>query len=175
MIQTILFATDLCVFTPYLLRHVSDLAQRWGAKAVLVHAVEPLGGLGAAVVNAYLPREIDRNLSEEGLESLLSSIKDRLIELLADEMLSGEEGVQVIQDVIVEIGRPDEVILANIEFTKADLVVMGSHAPDRRGGPDLGSVATKVMQRSKVPVYLVPVLPNSPAAQSDSSRYADFG
>ena len=102
MYQTILFATDLCVFTPYLLKHVTDLAQRWEAKVVLVHALEPLGSLGTAVINTYLPGKAGRDLDEQGLDRLLITIKDKLIELLADEMLSGEEGVEVIRDVIVE-------------------------------------------------------------------------
>ena len=165
MIQTILFATDLCVFTPYLLRHVSDLCQRWGAKAVLVHAVEPLGSLGTAVVNAYLPAKESQEFKGEGLEQLLESIKDRLIEMLADEMLSGEDSVQVIKDVIVEIGKPHEIILKNVEYCCADLLVIGSHSPDLNGGQELGSVARKVMQLSKIPVYFVPVLPNPPAGR----------
>jgi nucleotide-binding universal stress UspA family protein len=175
MIQTILFATDLCVFTPYILKHVTDLAQRWGAKVVLVHAVEPLGSLGTAVVNTYLPEKIGKDFNEQGLESLVASIKDRLIELLADEMLSGEEGVQAINDVVVEIGRPDQVVLNWIKLCDADMVVMGSHTPDRNRLPGLGSTATKVMQRSKVPVYLVPVLPDSPAAAGNTSMYLGLG
>lgn len=174
MIQTILFATDLCVFTPYLLRHVSDLCQRWGAKAVLVHAVEPLGILGTAVVNTYLPAQIGREFNEHGLETLLVSIKERLIDLLADEMLSGEEGVAVIKDVQVTLGRPDDVILQTIADCSADLVVLGSHSPDRHGYAELGSVAMRVMQHSKIPVYLVPVSAQSPAMQDQHSRFADL-
>ena len=163
MIQTILFATDLCVFTPYLLKHVTDLAQRWGARVVVVHAVEPLGSLGTAVVNAYLPDQISRQFEEQGLDALLVSIKDRLIELLADEVLSENDDFGVINDVVVEIGKPEEIILGLIQTLGADLVVMGSHAPDRFGPSTLGSVVTKVMNQSKIPVFLIPVSPMSPA------------
>ncbi len=163
MIQTILFATDLCVFTPYLLKHVTDLAHRWGAKVVVVHAVEPLGSLGTAVVNTYLPDQFSRDLQEQGLESLLVSIKDRLIEILADEVIGEEQDFGVINDVVVEIGKPEELILSLIQSLSVDLVVMGNHSPDRFGSPTLGSVANKVMIQSKVPIFMVPVSPQSPA------------
>ena len=154
---------DLCVFTPYLLRHVVDLAQRWGARVVVVHAVEPLGSLGTAVVNTYLSDQLRPDFEQQGLDSLLVSIKDRLIELLADEVLVGGEDFGVIHDVVVEIGRPEDVILTYMQKLTADLIVMGSHAADRNCSAGLGSVAVKVMQQAKVPVFLIPVLPASPA------------
>lgn len=166
MIQTILFPTDLCVFTPYLMKHVTDLAQRWGAKVVLVHAVEPLSSLGAAVVKTYLGGQFGRDFSQAGLESLVTSIRERIVDLLADELVYGGEGTDVIQEVVVEIGKPAEIILTQAQSCGADLLVLGSHSPDRGGICDgaLGSVAAKVLQQSKIPVYFVPVLPYSPAA-----------
>ena len=159
MFQTILFATDLCVFTPYMLQHVTALAEHCHSKIVVVHAVEPMGSLATAMVNTYLPQESSKNFQQENVNSVLVTIKDRVIDLLADEFVDGERGLRFIRDVIVLPGRPAEVILSQANEVKADIIVMGSHGPDPINGFTLGSVTNKVLQLAKIPVYMVPMLP----------------
>ena len=159
MIQTILFATDLCAFTPYMLQHVTALANHCRARIVVVHAVEPMGSLATAVVNAYLPEKQAKGFDNENLKALITTIKDKVIDLLADEFVDGEKGLRFVNDVIVEPGRPAEVILNHAAATNADIIMMGSHGPDPINGFSLGSVTHKVLQLAKVPVYMVPMLP----------------
>ncbi|MGI1678005.1 MAG: universal stress protein [Cellvibrionaceae bacterium] len=173
MIQTIVFAADMSVYTPYVVQHVIALAKDCDATVVAVHAVEPLGFLGNAVISTYLPQEISKDLQEGEHGVVLSNIKDQLIDLLADEFLDGQlEGQTQVKtarelsdvEVIVEPGRPADIILKHAHERQADLIVMGSHSPDVVHGYGLGSVTNKVLQLSKIPVFTVPMLPQSPSS-----------
>jgi nucleotide-binding universal stress UspA family protein len=53
------------------------------------------------------------------------------------------------------VGPAAEVIAQQVEAEKPDLVVMGSHGHSALGSMVLGSVATGVLARCKVPVLLV--------------------
>lgn len=52
-------------------------------------------------------------------------------------------------------GHAAEAIAAHAESTKADLIVMGTHGHSALGNTILGSVATGVLARSKVPMLLI--------------------
>lgn len=52
-------------------------------------------------------------------------------------------------------GHPADVIIAQAEKGDYDLIVMGSHGHSALGNLMLGSVATKVLAHTKVPVLLV--------------------
>ena len=55
----------------------------------------------------------------------------------------------------VKIGHADEQIAAVTDECKPDLLIMGSHGHGNLGNLVMGSVATKVMAHTKVPVLLV--------------------
>lgn len=56
---------------------------------------------------------------------------------------------------IAKVGHAAEVIARTAETGKFDLLVMGSHGHGTLGNLVMGSVATKVLANSKVPVLLV--------------------
>lgn len=172
MIQTIVFATDLCVFTPYMVQHAVCLAKTLGARLVVVHAVEPLGSLGTAMVKTYLPEERTREFEQQGMSVLMATVKDRLVDMLADEFIDNNLGLGQVADIVVEEGRPADVILKYANRKNADLIVMGSHGPNMDHGQSLGSVTNKVLQMAKMPVYMVPMLAQTPAYQVNPGRQA---
>lgn len=170
MVQTIVFATDLCVFTPYIVQHAISLAKDLRARMVVVHAVEPLGSLGRAVVKTYLPEDKTREFEQQGMDVLITTVKDRLIEMLADEFIESKVDLGLVSEVIVESGRPADVILKHSRQWNADMIVMGSHGPNLNHGQSLGSVTNKVLQLAKVPVYMVPMLAQTPLDQANQAN-----
>ena len=56
---------------------------------------------------------------------------------------------------LAKVGHAGEIISKTAESGKFDLVVMGSHGHGTLGNLVMGSVATQVLARSKVPVLLV--------------------
>lgn len=158
MIRTILFATDLSAFTPYLVEHVITLAKRCDARIIVVHAVEPMGSLATAMVQTYLPGNIAKEIAEGGSDAVIASIRAQLIEILADEFIGNNEQFDQFVEIIVEAGKPAEVILRQIKEKNADLVIVGSHSPETVSSYSVGSVTSKILQMTKVPVYMVPLL-----------------
>jgi nucleotide-binding universal stress UspA family protein len=169
MIQTILFATDLGPFSAHAMEHTVDLAVSHRARVVVVHAVEPLNSFAQAMVSTYLDETTSPGDSSA---PLLASIKSRILRSLADECSDSDLSFEYFSDVCVVQGRPAEVILREANRVGADLIVMGSHGPEAMGNNMLGSVTSRVLQLSKVPVYMVPMIsPRNWCKLSDEGVY----
>lgn len=158
MVKTILYATDLGIFGPYLLEHVSDLAQRHGAKVVVVHAIEPLSPFADAVLEAFVPEDTRSSLKSNGLDDVLETIRQQVLAAFEDDFIDFEGDRGWLDDVRVVAGKAPDVILAEAQRLGVDLIVIGSHSGNKQEDSytSIGSVASKVLQLSHVPVYLIP-------------------
>lgn len=155
MIEKIVCGTDLGPHTSYLIYHAVYLARQCGAKVEVVHAVEPIGSFAKAVFKTY--SGADNQQAHQAIDKILASIKDQVIESLADEYMAGLDDLSTICDVLVDQGLPAEVILRHAKDSNADLIVIGSQSTRAEGIALLGSVAAKVLQLSKVPVLTIPL------------------
>ncbi|MGK0499825.1 MAG: nucleotide-binding universal stress UspA family protein [Oceanicoccus sp.] len=160
MIQTILFATDMGPHTHYLLHHVNALAGQYEARIVVVHAIEPPGHLGDAVVQAYLSDESQDEFRKEGISRIIDGVKHQILDVLEQEFIDGQQGLSKIRDVRVVAGKPVDVIMAEATDCVADMIIMGSHGQDTNSPNMLGSVTSRVLKMSRVPVYMVPLIRN---------------
>jgi nucleotide-binding universal stress UspA family protein len=160
MVQTILFATDMGLHTQYMLDHVHHLAGLHGADVVVVHAVEPPGHFGNAVVRAYLCDDVHREYKQEGIGRIIEGVKSRLVDVLEEAFFDGQQGLSKIRDVRVLAGKPADVIMQEASRCSADMIMLGSHGQDTASLNILGSVTSRVLQLSRVPVYMVPLLRN---------------
>lgn len=152
MIKTILFAADMGMHTSYLLHHVNSLASRYQARIVVLHVVDSASSWVAAVCDTHA--SVEQHLESRGV--MTQEVKSRLIDLLEDEFIDGHAGLSKIRGVQVVVGEPVDWIIRKARACSADMIVMGSHG--QGVGPDgLGSVASKVLQLSRVPVYMVPL------------------
>ena len=160
MIQTILFASDMGVHTSYLLHHVNNIASRYNGRVIVVHAVEPPGHLGDAVVQSYLCDETQKEFRQEGLGRIIEGVKNRLVDVLEEEFIDGLAGLSHIRDVRVLPGKPVDVILKEAANCSADMIILGSHGQDTVNSNMLGSVTSRILQLTRVPVYMVPLVRN---------------
>lgn len=158
MVKTILYATDLGIYGPYLLEHVSDLAQRHDARVFVVHAIEPLSPFADAVLEAFVPEDTRQSLKNQGLDNVLETIRLRVMAAFEDDFIDFEGSRDWLADVRVLAGNAPDVILAESQRIHADLIVIGSHGSHQGHSSftSIGSVASKVLQLSQIPVYLVP-------------------
>ena len=160
MIQTILFATDIGVHTHYLLHHVNTLAERYGARVIVVHAIEPPGHLGDAVVKSYLSDDTRKEFSQDGITRIIDGVKGRIVDMLEEEFIDGQQGLSNIHDVRVIPGKPVDVIMREAGECGADMIILGSHGEGAAPPNVLGSVTLRILQMSRVPVYMVPLVRN---------------
>lgn len=157
MINNILYATDLGLYGPYLLQHVMSLASKHNAKVHTVHAIEPVGVFAESILSTYMPEAEVKNLRRNGFSQVMDKIRQQVENAFEDEFVESDCDVQLINRIQVVGGKPAEVILEMAQQCNADLIVLGSSSqPSEK--TQLGSVASRVLSESAIPVFLVPMV-----------------
>lgn len=158
MIRSILYATDLGLYAPYVLQHAMSLARAYDAEIHVVHAVEPMGLFADSVLQTYLDADTLAELRSSGLSIVMGNIERRVMEGFRDELGELHEESDMIRSVRVLQGDPPQVILDEAQRLAVDLIVAGSHSHGEGMNTPLGRTAARVVQLAEVPVYLVPML-----------------
>ena len=159
MIRSILYATDLGFYAPYVLQHALAQARAFKADLYVVHAVEPLGLLANSVLRTYLGEDQLKELRAQGLDAVLATIELRVLECFKEELDGTQQGAEFIRAVQAIQGDPADVIIAQAGALGVDLVVIGARSHSGEALTPIGRTAQRVVQTSAVPVHVVPMLP----------------
>jgi nucleotide-binding universal stress UspA family protein len=157
MIRSMLYATDLGLYAPYVMQHALALARTFKADLYVIHAVEPMGLFAESVLQSYLDEPALNELHSEGLNTVMAGIEHRVLDGFREELDNGEDDLKLISAVRVRQGDPAEVILDQAQRLSVDLLILGSHGQAAGVEIPLGRTAARVLQRSPVPVYMVPL------------------
>lgn len=144
--KTIVAAIDFSDATQGVLDMAGSLARAFGANLHLFHAVEPEPSYTAygftpdefPALHAYQTQARER--AEQKLKDLLSGVKPSCPGCVAT----------------VEEGSPLHMLLAYVESSGADFVVLGSHGHGVIASLLLGSVAEGMVRKASVPTLIVP-------------------
>ncbi|WXL24084.1 universal stress protein [Ectopseudomonas mendocina] len=158
MIRSIVYATDLGIYAPYVLQHALALARSFKASLYVVHAVEPMGLYAQSVLKTYLDEHELEELQHNGLNSVMKHLKERVLAGFREEIDDLSNDIKLIKAVHVRQGDPPSVILDEVRQLGADLLVLGSHSHGTNLSVPLGRTASRLVQLCEVPVYLVPML-----------------
>lgn len=155
-LKHILYCTQIGPNALSIFRYAYSLAEKYGAKITVLHVREVLSHTQEALVEGYsgkgrLHRVVEREESEAR-----ELLEERITEFFSRE-IGRASWDEVLEGIVMVEGRAPREIVKQIKAVKADMVVMGSH---RAGLMDLllGSTSQKVIQSSRVPVLVVPVL-----------------
>lgn len=129
----------------YILRHKALFGAR--PDFTLLHVVSDFAGavmpdMGGIALPAFSPDEV-RALQKKAFEAAVGPVR----KLLGKEGLSAGE--------VCLIGNAGDELSAYAKKKKLDLLVLGSHGYGAFKAAVLGSVATRVMAHSKVPLLLI--------------------
>ena len=141
--KTILVAVDLSDVTMKIVKVAVHLAKPFQSKIILIHAVEHaqlLSSIGGDPVSAAPSEEVPAD-STEALSRLQKMIS-----------LVGLDSTKLELQ-----GPPVELILAQAENYRIDLIVLGSHNHGFFDHLFTGSVVDGILQRVKCPVLIVPL------------------
>ncbi|MDD1015645.1 universal stress protein [Pseudomonas rubra] len=156
MIRSMLYATDLGVYAPFVLQHALALARTFNAELYVIHAVEPMGQFAESLLQSYLDEQTLDELHSEGVTTVMANIEQRVLENFRDEL--GEEAdLALIKAVRVRQGDPAQVILEQAQRLSVDLLIFGSHSQGAGVDIPIGRTAVRLLQLSPVPVYMVPL------------------
>jgi nucleotide-binding universal stress UspA family protein len=160
MIRSMLYATDLGLYAPYVLQHALALARTFNAELYVIHVVEPMGLFAESVLQSYLGEDVLKALHSEGINNVIEGIESRVLDGFRDELGEGNKDLELIRTVRVVQGDPSNVILEQAQKLAVDLVVVGSHSHGAQVDTPIGRTAARVLQLSEVPVYMVPMIQN---------------
>lgn len=160
MIRSMLYATDLGFYAPFVLQHALALARSFGAELHVVHVVEPMGLFAESVLQSYLAEDVLRELHSEGINNVIEGIESSVLAGFRDELGEGNQDLALIRSVRVVQGDPSKVILEQAQRLEVDLLVVGSHSHGAEGDTPIGRTAARILQLSHVPVYMVPMVQN---------------
>lgn len=159
MIRSMLYATDLGLYAPYVMQHALALARTFNAELYVVHVVEPIGLFAESVLQSYLDEQALNEWQSQGLTTVMENIEHKVLDSFREELGEGQQDLALIQSVRVIQGDPCEVILDQAQKLSVDLLIVGSHSQGASTATPLGRrTAARVLQLSQVPVYLVPLL-----------------
>ena len=137
----ILVAVDGSDISVRAAKHANALAKRLAKPAkIFLVAVDPAPFPG---VVSRIGKEAMERIHAENHERMLAPARRALARSKAD-----------VREVAV-VGEPAEAILAAAQANKADIVVMGSHGRGSVKGILLGSVSSKVIAQSELPVTII--------------------
>lgn len=139
MYESILLATDGSEDSAAATDHAMNLATASGATVHAVSVVETRTAYDNAIVD---PDEVRENLRADAREALA-----------AVERAAADAGVDC--ETTVDEGPPPDRLLAHVEETGADVVVLGATGRSGFKRLVLGSTTEKLLSESPVPVVVV--------------------
>jgi nucleotide-binding universal stress UspA family protein len=156
-IKKILYATDLSKNSSYAFLYAADMAKRHNAKIVILHSVEPVRYLYSEGMSDRVDQVLQKAKKEER-ETDLEEIKKYLQEFCNKiENQIGPPCVELVSKILVPLGHPVEEILKAADEEGCDAIVLGTHGKGFLRHTFLGSVAEDVLERTRTPVFIIPL------------------
>ena len=148
MFKNILVAIDLSPRSKLALHKAIKFAHIFNSKLILLNVHEEFLNKDELVMS---------RVSVEKLQNLYQSIslksKNELRELIHDNM-----GDEIEINILLKEGRASENIIYIAEQHKCDLIIIGSNGKESISDYLLGTTTNKVVNKSKVPVLVVPTV-----------------
>ena len=152
-IKKILYATDLGENSSYAFYHAVNAARAFGAKITILYALEP-----PPVFDISLEVGLAESIKEREIKQVVERIENRLQTFCQKvETQIGSPCLSLVSKTLVQRGHPIEEILKVADQEECDILVLGSHGKGLLQQTFLGSVSHGVLQRSRKPVFIVPI------------------
>ena len=155
-IKKILYATDLSKNSAYAFFYAVDMAKKHNASIVILHTIEPIrhfypeGGVDI--------EDIMEKSKKKEQEMDIEEIKKRLQVFCKNtETQIGFPCVELVSKILVPLGHPVEEILKTADDEGCDAIVLGTHGKGFLRQTFLGSVAGSVLERTRKPVFIIPL------------------
>ena len=154
-IEKILYATDLSEHSRLPLSWAMALARKHDASLVMLNVIEDFSSTPS--VQVYFTDKEWQQVKQRIDNEAVDIMKRRLVDF-CDEVKSGiPECTHVADEIIVRRGNPVEKIIAVAEENQCDIIVMGTLGTGWISGAIMGSTARRVIRRSTLPVFVVPI------------------
>ena len=156
--KNILIATDLTPNSEHAFKHAIMLSRNSKAKIHLLHVLPEVDSSFRSYVSSMMGEGKLEEFEARHEDQARNKLKKELEEFTRNELANFPEDFKNIASIEVVHGRAVSQILQIADKIAADVIVMGTHGKGVLGHTFLGSVAEKVLQKSKKPVFVIPIL-----------------
>ena len=149
-IKKILYATDLSKNSEYAFYYAVDMAKKHDAEIIILHTVEPISerAFGTLTEKAeHSQHEVSMEVIRNRLQKFCEKVEEK----------NSLACVSLVAKILVQVGYPAEEILKAAEEEGCDLIVLGNHGKGFLRQTFLGSVSRSVLDRSRKPVFIIPL------------------
>ena len=155
VIKRILYATDLSESARHAFGYAASLADRYGAKIVILHVIEDFSPSATFQLAAMFGEDKWKEIRKRQEKEVMETIRKRLETFYREAWPDTVARDFGIVDVVVKTGEPVNQIMEQAEQTGCDLIVMGTHGQGMFAEALMGSTARRVVHRSRTPVLVV--------------------
>ena len=155
-IDNILYTTDLSENSNFAFKYAVALANLSGAEITVLHVLSDLPPNAELLLATILGYGSTAELKQKSKEQIIKSIKDYLVKFCNGIINEVPACPVLVNNVIVEPGKPVNTILQHISKNRCDLVVMGSRGHSLLKEAIMGSTSRRVLKKSSKPVLIVP-------------------
>ena len=156
--KNILIATDLTPNSQHAFKHAVMLARPTQAKLHLLHVVPEVDASFRNYVSSIMGEGKLEEFEAQHEEQAYVKLKNELEECTREALEAFPEDFKNIASIEVLHGHAVSMILQTADRLDVDVIVMGTHGKGLPGHTFLGSVAKKVLHKSKKPVFVIPIL-----------------
>jgi nucleotide-binding universal stress UspA family protein len=154
-IKKLLYPTDMSETSNHAFSYAVSLANRYDASITIFHALKnPMPTSENLVTNVIGNSKWQELLSRNKTE-VVEKIRLRLEKFCEETKAELPACPFLMEEVIVQIGNPVDVILQEADQKNYDMIIMGAHGHGAIAGAVMGSVSRRVVRRSTTPVLVV--------------------
>ena len=169
-LQRFLYATDLTPNSAYAFRYAINSAMKHDAKIIILHVFESPSVAIRAQMEFYFDDELRKKIFNERVSFSYDRIKKRLSAFSEKELKGYPKAEDCIESIEVCEGFPADRILEKADELECDVIVMGTHGKGIIANAFLGSVAKRVLRRTRKPVFIIPL----PSGETDITVHDDI-
>lgn len=156
-LKNVLYCTDLSQNSYIAFEYAAYLAKLTKADLHLLHVLEPLSNDAVFTFQTFVQDKTKRReILDMRVQKTRALLDERQDAYWAQQSAEDQKVRAQIKSTSVCEANPAEQILKTAEERNCDLIVMGSHEGSI-GHIFLGSVARKVLHRSRIPSLVVPL------------------
>lgn len=137
--KKIIVGDDGSNFAAKALEKAIEFAKKEDMEVIVVYAIEDFCPIGVAEFDCNVVREIQMKEAK--------NIVDRALKKIKDAGVSGKD--------VTKVGRPADVIIESAEKENAEMIVVASHGKHGIKKIALGSVTSRVVEYSPIPVFVM--------------------
>ena len=157
-IKKILYATDLSKNSAYAFFYAVDVAKKHNASIVILHSIPPIPQYIYAEGASFWMERAKEKAEKQEREMDIEEIKKGLQGFCKKtEAQIGSPCVELVSKILVPLGHPVEEILKAADDEGCDVIVLGTHGKGFLRQTFLGSVAGSVLERTRKPVFIIPL------------------